>query len=94
MNKKKLLKITVAAAAATNYSAVNGKGIFNRMRFKDEHDAIARYVEGNYPGASYSPVQKTELGYAVVIRRANKGSKIMLYAMPTNDGNYVFKEIK
>lgn len=93
MNKKKLFTLTAVAATATLYSAVTGKGIFNRMRFKNEHDAIARYVESNYPGAVYSPVQKTEMGYAVVIRRPNRSSKIMLYAMPCEDGHYVFKEV-
>ena len=93
MNKKKLFALTATAAAATIYSAVTGKGIFNHMRFKNEHDAIARYVESNYPGAVYSPVQKTEMGYAVIVRRPNRGSKIMLYAMPSSDGHYVFKEV-
>lgn len=93
MNKKKLFTLTATVAVATLYSAVTGKGIFNHMRFKNEHDAIARYVESNYPGAMYSPVQKTEMGYAVVVRRPNRSSKIMLYAMPCKDGHYVFKEV-
>lgn len=93
MNKKKLLKYTAAAAALTAYSAVTGKGIFNKIRFKNEHDAIARYVEGNYPGASYSPVQKTEMGCAVVVRRPNK-TKLMLYVTKSPDGHYIFREVK
>lgn len=93
MTKKKFFTFAAAAAAATLYSAVTGKGVFNRMRFKNEHDAIARYVESNYPGAVYSPIQKTEMGYAAVIRRPNRGSKIMLYAMPCEGGHYVFKEV-
>ena len=93
MNKKKLFALTATAAVATLYSAATGKGIFNHMRFKNEHDAIARYVESNYPGAMYSPVQKTEKGYAVIVRRPNRSSKIMLYAMPSGDGHYVFKEV-
>ncbi len=92
MNKKRLLQFSIAAAAVTAYSAIEGKGIFNHIRFKNEHDAIARYVESNYPGAVYSPVQKTELGYAVVIKRPNAG-KIMLYATQSNDGHYIFKEV-
>ena len=93
MTKKRFFTLAAAATAATLYSAVTGKGVFNRMRFKNEHDAIARYVESNYPGAVYSPIQKTEMGYAAVIRRPNRGSKIMLYAMPCEDGHYVFKEV-
>jgi hypothetical protein len=92
MSKKRFLTYLGAAAVVTAYSAVKGKGIFNHMRFKNEHDAIARYVEGNYPGAVYSPVQQTELGYSVVIKRPNK-SRVLLYVMTTGDGNYVFKEV-
>lgn len=92
MNKKRLLQFTVAAAAVTLYSAIEGKGIFNHIRFKNEHDAIARYVESNYPGAAYSPVQKTELGYAVIIKRP-KSSNVMLYATQCQDGHYIFKEV-
>ena len=92
MNKKRLLQFSIAAAAVTAYSAIEGKGIFNHIRFKNEHDAIARYVESNYPGAVYSPVQKTELGYAVVIKRPN-ARKIMLYATQSSDGHYIFKEV-
>lgn len=93
MNKKKLLGFTAAAAAATAYSAVTGKGPFNKMRFKNVHEAVSRYVEGHYPGAVYSPVQKTELGYGVIIRRPNS-ARVLLYAVPTEEGHYVFKEIK
>lgn len=93
MNKKKLTGMIFTAAALTAYSALTGKGIFNKMRFKNEHEAIGRYVDGNYPGAVYSPIQKTELGYAAIIRRPN-AAKILLYAMPTVDGHYVFKEVK
>lgn len=93
MTKKKFFTLAAAAATAILYSAVTGKGVFNRMRFKNEHDAIARYVESNYPGAAYSPIQKTEMGYAAVIRRPNRGAKIMLYAMPCEGGHYVFKEV-
>lgn len=95
MNKagKKLLAFAAAAATATAYSAITGKGIFNKYKFKKEHEAIARYVESNYPGAVYSPVQKTEQGYAVIIRRPNM-AKVLLYVMPTDRGDYVFHEAR
>lgn len=92
-SSKKLLTLAVTAAAATAYSAITGKGIFNKYRFKNEHEAIAKYVESNYPGAVYSPVQKTEQGYAVIIRRPNM-AKVMLYVMPTDGGDYVFHEVR
>lgn len=89
--RKRLFVLAAAAAAATAYSAATGKGVFNKMKFKDQHDSIARYVEGHYPGAVYSPVQETEHGYAVIIRRPHAAG-IFLYVTPTPDGHYVFHE--
>jgi len=94
MNRNKFASLALTAAAVTAYSAITGKGIFNKIRFKKERDAIGRYVESNYPEAVYSPVQKTELGYAVVVRRKGSKSNIMIYATPTADGHYVFREVK
>jgi len=88
----RLLGLACAALTATAYSAITGKGIFNKYRFKNEHQAIANYVESNYPGSQYSPVQKTEQGYAVIILRPDL-SRVMLYVMPTETGDYVFKEV-
>ena len=82
--RKRLFVLAAAAAAATAYSAAT-------MKFNDQHDAIARYVEGHYPGAVYSPVQETEHGYAVIIRRPHAAG-IFLYVTPTPDGHYVFHE--
>lgn len=89
--KKRLLAWGLSLAGYTAYSAITGRGVFNRLKFKEQHEVIARYVEGHYPGAVYSPVQTTEHGYAVMIMR-KKGAPIMLHATPTPDGHYVFKE--
>ena len=94
MKGNKFATLAISAAIVAAYSAITGKGIFNKLRFKDEHDAIGRYVESNYPGAKYSPIQKTELGFAVVVSRGKDASNIMIYATPTADGHYVFREVK
>ena len=94
MNRRKFTTLALSVAVVTAYSAITGKGIFNKIRFKREHDAISRYIECNYPDAAYSPVQKTELGYAVVVRLRDTKANIMIYATPTADGHFVFREVK
>ncbi len=94
MAKKKnggILPILGAAAAAGIYGYINGKGLFNKPRFKEQHDAVSRYVDSHYPGARYSPIEATTNGYMTVISRRGM-QKILLYAEKTPDGVYVFNE--
>ena len=92
-NKRRsnLLPLLGAAAVAGIYGYVNGKGLFNKPRFKEQHEAISRYVDSHYPGAVYSPIEATENGYMTIISRP-KQQKILLYAEKTPDGVYVFNE--
>ena len=43
--KKNVLIMMGAVAAAGIYSAVKGKGPFNKIRFKEQHEKISNYVE-------------------------------------------------
>ena len=92
-SKKKggMLPFLGAVAVAGIYGFVNGKGLFNKPRFKEQHDAISRYVDSHYPGAVYSPIEATENGYMTVISRPRQ-PKILLYTEKTPDGVYVFNE--
>ena len=90
--KKKSSLILAAAAAAGIYSAVNGKGIFNRMRFKNQHDAVARYVESNYPNAFYTPITAAGNGWATTIIPRRKKPRIFLYITRSDNNTYVFHE--
>jgi hypothetical protein len=89
--KKKTLFMIGTAAAAGIYSAVKGKGPFNRLRFKEQHDSISRYVETHYPNALYSPISATANGYVTVIRRIGQPN-IILYVTRDSMGNYIFSE--
>lgn len=89
--KKKTLFLIGSAAAAGIYSAIKGKGPFNRMRFKEQHDSIARYVETHYPNGLYMPIRATENGWVTVIKRIGQ-PKIILYVTRDNMGNYIFTE--
>ena len=90
MKKRKLVLLSSFAAIGI-YSAITGKGVFNKHRFKEQHNAVARYVESRYPGATYSPIEATAKGYMTTIRRIGKNN-IMLYAFKSKDGSYIFHE--
>ena len=90
MKKKNLFLLTSIAAAGV-YSIAAGKGIFNKPRFKEQHEVISRYVNSHYPDATYAPISATSNGYMTVIRRIGKNN-IMLYAHKSADGVYVFTE--
>ena len=48
--KKRTLFLIGTAAAAGIYSAITGKGLFNKPRFKEQHERVANYVETHYDG--------------------------------------------
>lgn len=82
-----------AAAAGLAYSALSGKGIFNKSRFREQHEALARYVDGNYPNCSYSNITAHGGGWASVVKRFGKPIAF-LYFTKSADGVYVFTETK
>ena len=87
-------KFLFAATAATLvYSYVNGKGIFNKKRFKEQHEALAAYVDGNYPGCSYSPISFHGNGWSSAVKRMGR-TVVFLYFSKSPDGIYVFTESK
>lgn len=89
--KKKTLFMLAGAAAIGAYSAIEGKGPFNKIKFKDQHDAVSRYIETHYNGALYSPISKTQNGWVTIIRRFNQPN-IVLYITKDDMGNYIFTE--
>ena len=89
--KRKNLMLLAGAAAFGAYSAIYGKGLFNKPRFKEQHDAISRYVDAHYPGARYTPIEATEKGYVTVIKRFGYNN-ILLYAYKSQDNIYIFHE--
>lgn len=88
---KKRTIFLLGAAVAGVYSAVSGKGPFNKIRFANQHEHISRYVNSHYPNGAYSPIEATENGWVTVIRRIGM-PKIILYVTCDDDGNYIFEE--
>lgn len=92
MNKNKDSKLPVLLGVALweGYRFYKGKGIFNKLRYKKEHNAVSNYLETHYPDAFYSDIVMTDDGYTCVINNYNK--KIMLHFAKTEDNNFVFWE--
>lgn len=88
--KKKLPIFFAASAGLLAYRALNGYGIFNKLRFSSEHSAISRYVKSHHPGAVYGSVVKTDSGFSTVI--TDCGTKIHLHMTVTKNGVCVFSE--
>ena len=88
--KNKVLLLAAGAAAVGVYRAFKGKGMFNRLRFADQHAAVANYVEANHPGAVYSAIESVGEGWSCVIN--DGGEKFLLYITCSEDGSYIFEE--
>ncbi len=98
MDLKQLKKIKnrsflTAAAAAAVYSAVTGKGIFNRSRFREQHAELASYVDGNYPDCIYTPITMHGRGWSSSVMRMGRVISY-IYFTKGDDGVYVFTESK
>lgn len=87
--KNAILLATIAAGVA--YSAYEGKGIFNKIRFKSVHEAVSSYVNSHYSNAYYSPISATQNGYITTIKTSN-GVSVLLYITRSKDNVFVFKE--
>ena len=85
-----LLTIAAGFAVAGIYNYVKGNGIFNKRRFKNQHDAISRYVDAHYPDSFYSPIQATSDGWITVISTPD-GQQISL-SITKCENIYIFKE--
>ncbi len=96
MSKKKkginpLLTVAAGLAVAGIYNYVKGNGVFNKRRFKNQHDAVSRYVDAHYPDSFYSPIQAVSDGWITVITTPDK-RQISLSVTKCENNVYVFKE--
>ena len=82
-----------AAAVAALYGVVTGKGLFNKPRFREQHEALGRYVDNNYPGCTYSSITVHGRGWSSFVRRQGR-PVCCLYFSKSPDGTYVFTESK
>lgn len=88
--KKSRLPFFLGLAAWEAYRFYKGKGIFNKIRFKSQHDALSNYLETHYPDAFYSDIVEADGGWSCVVN--DNGRKIVIYMTKTEDGVYLFSE--
>ena len=95
MDLKKLKNYTflTAALGAIAYSAITGKGFFNRPRFKEQHKALEKYMDNNYPGCIYTPITIHGKGWSSGVIKNGVYIAIIYFSKGT-DGVYVFTEAK
>ncbi|MDD6213786.1 MAG: hypothetical protein PUB42_01155 [Firmicutes bacterium] len=90
--KNSKLPILIGAVAFTAYRFYTGRGIFNKIRFKDEHNAVSNYIESHHPSAIYSEITATRDGYSCVV--TEEDNKFVLCFTKSPEGIYVFWENK
>ena len=93
LKKFKGRTVLTAAAAAAVYSFAAGKGPFNRTRFKEQHEELARYVDTNYPDCFYTPITMHGNGWSSAVKRHGRVVSY-IYFSKSSDGIYVFTESK
>lgn len=94
MGKKKKFGLFAVLAGATAIGAYNyakGNGIFNKRRFKSQHEAVTRYLDAHYPGAVYSPIKSEDDGWITIITTPDN-KRISLSITRCEDNIYIFKE--
>ncbi len=96
MNKhsSNLLTLMLAAGVYVCYSAQKGKGVFNKPRFKKQHEAISRYIETAHNGAHYDPIYAAGSGWATTIHTLDN-RRIALYIIKNDhpdEKGYIFTE--
>ncbi|MBR4720207.1 MAG: hypothetical protein IK057_00435 [Clostridia bacterium] len=88
-NSRKL-PVFVGVAIWEAYRFYKGKGIFNKLRYKQQHEAVSNYLETHYPNALYSDIIEVDSGWSCVV--TDGGRKIMLYFTRAEDGTFIFWE--
>lgn len=89
---KRLVMLSTAAAAGI-YGYAAGKGPFNKKRFREQHEELAKYVDNNYPDCTYSAIQANGRGWMASVRRHGRTVSVV-YFTKSPDGVYVFTESK
>lgn len=90
MSKKGTKLVLLGAAALGAYNLYKGKGVFNKLRFKEQHDAVADYLENKYPDATYSEIALTDKGWSCIVETGK--NNFVLYMTKSPEEVYIFWE--
>ena len=88
--KNKSLPVLLGVAAWEAYRFYKGKGIYNKLRYKKQHEALNNYLKTHYPEAFYSDIVEADGGWSCVA--TNGDNRIVIYMTKTDDGTFVFWE--
>jgi len=88
--KNRRLPVLLGVAVWEAYRFYKGKGIFNKLRYKQQHEALSNYLETHYPNAFYSDIIEAEDGWSCIV--TDSGRRTVVYMTKTDDGTFVFWE--
>jgi len=88
MSKKTTKLLLLGAAALGAYNFYKGKGIFNKIRFKEQHEAVSDYLANDYPDATYSEITQTDEGWSCVVETSS--GNFVLYMTKSPENVFVF----
>lgn len=86
-NKNKLL-ILASIGAVVGYRAWRGLGVFNKIRFKKQFEAIQSYIDTHYPGALIGEIVPFNEGWNCNIIYNNQN--IIIYIIPNDGKGFIF----
>ena len=90
MSKRGAKLLLLGAAAVGAYNLYKGKGAFNKIRFKEQHEAVLDYLESHFPNATYSEITQTDKGWSCVVNAYPKN--FVLYMTKTPENVFLFWE--
>ena len=90
MSKKGTKLLLIGAAALGAYNLYKGKGVFNKLRFKKQHEAVTDYLGNHFPDATYSDIVETEEGWSCIVN--TYPNNFVLYMTKTPEDMFVFWE--
>ncbi len=90
MKRGNKLPILLGIAAVEAYRFYKGKGLFNKVRYAKQHEAVGNYMETHYPGGFYSDLTETDEGWSCIVTYG--GRRIVLYMTLSSDGTFIFWE--
>ena len=88
--KNRKLPVLLGVAVWEVYHFYKGKGIFNKFRYKEQHEALCHYLETHYPDAFYSDIVEAEGGWSCIV--TDGGRQIVIYMTKTDNETFVFWE--
>ena len=88
MNNKKKLLVLAGIGAVLGYRAWKGLGAFNKIRFKQQRNALLSYVDTHYPGAHIGDIVPFEDGWNCSIHHNNKN--IIIHIISNSDDGFIF----